>query len=122
MRSTVVIGCLMIASLTPFWLRQEQSKSAASAQDAPSAPRPKANPVPDKFFNLTVLPKNITKPKLLNVMRQFSITFGVRCSYCHTVSDDLTEGSFESDDKESKRKSRELIKTITELNIQNSGN
>jgi hypothetical protein len=122
MRRTIATCSLLIASLTPFWLPQEQSKSAAPVQDSPAAARPKTNPVPDKFFNLTVLPKDITKPKLLNVMRQFAITFGVRCSYCHAVSDDLTEGSFESDEKEPKRKSRELIKTITELNVQNSGN
>ena len=122
MRRTIATCCLMIASLTPFCLRQEQSKSATPAQDSRAAVRPKTNPIPDTFFNLKVLPRNITKPKLVNVMRQFSITFGVRCSYCHTVSDDLTEGSFESDDKESKQKTRELIKTILEMNPQSSGN
>lgn len=122
MRRAIATGCLMVASLAPFWWRQSQPKSATPQQNPPAAARPKSNPVPDKFYNLTVLPKDITKPKLLNVMKQFCVTFAVRCSYCHAVSDDLTEGSFESDDKESKRKSRELIKAITDLNLQNSGN
>jgi hypothetical protein len=121
MRRTIVTCSLLIASLTPFCLAQEQSKSAAPVQDSQAVARPKTNPVPDKFVNLTVLPKDITKPKLLNVMRQFAITFGVRCSYCHAVSDDLTEGSFDSDEKEPKRKSRDLIKAILEMNLQSSG-
>jgi hypothetical protein len=120
MRRAIATSCLMVASFTPFWWHQEPPKSASPPQNPPAATRPQSNPVPDKFFNLTVLPKDITKPKLVNVMRQFCVTFAVRCSYCHAVSDDLTEGSFESDDKESKVKARALIKAITDLNLQNS--
>jgi hypothetical protein len=111
----------MFLSLTPFWWHQEQSKSAVASQDAPATARPKTNPIPDKFFNLKVLPQNISKPKLVDVMKQFSITFGVRCSYCHAVSDDLTEGSFDSDDKPTKQKARDLMKTILEMSEKNPG-
>ncbi len=121
MRRAVAAGCLLFASLTPFWMHQDPPKSAAPAQNAPAPPRPKTNPIPDTFLNLRVLPKNIAKPKLVDVMKQISITFGVRCNYCHTVSDDLTEGSFDSDDKETKRKARELIKTILEMKSGGSG-
>lgn len=117
MRSGITAGCLMLASLTPFWLRQEQPKSATPAQNPSTETRPQANPIPDKFTNLQILPKEITKPQLIGVMKQFSITFGVRCSYCHTVSDDLTVGSFDSDDKETKRKARDLMKTILDMNM-----
>ena len=41
-----------------------------------------------------------------------SVTFEVRCSHCHTVSDDLKDGSFDSDEKEVKQKTRELLKLI----------
>lgn len=111
----------MIASLTPFWLHQEQPKSPAPPQNPPAASRPKTNPIPDKFTNLQMLPKDITKPKLVDVMKKFSITFGVRCSYCHAVSDDLTEGSFDSDEKETKLKARDLMKTILEIKTTGSG-
>jgi hypothetical protein len=135
MRSEIVAGCLVIASLTPFWLHQEQAKPPVQAnaavgqvqnppaaqQNPPAAARPKSNPVPDKFVNLMVLPKEITKGKLVDMMKQFAITFGVRCSYCHAVSDDLTEGSFDSDEKPTKVKARELIKKILEMKAEDSG-
>lgn len=122
MRYAIAALCLMVASLTHSMMFQEQPKSGASAQDSSTATRTKTNIIPDKFVNLQVLPKDIAKPKLVNVMKQFSITLGVRCSYCHAVSDDLTEGSFDSDDKETKRKARELVKAILEMQTQNSGN
>jgi len=122
MRSTFAAGFLMIASLTPFWLHQDQPKSQTPPQNASQAPRPKTNPVPDTFVNLKVLPKDITKPKLVGMMRQFCITFTVRCSYCHTVSDDLTEGSFDSDEKDTKVKARVLLKSILDMNVQSPGN
>lgn len=111
MRSAM-LGCLMIISLMPFYLHQEQTKPSTPAQGSAAETRPATNPIPDKYTNLQVLPKDITKPQMVNVMKQFSITFGVRCSYCHTVSDDLTTGSFSSDDKAPKQKARDLMKTI----------
>ena len=35
----------------------------------------------------------------MGIMKQFGATMKVRCSYCHTVYDDLSEGSFASDEK-----------------------
>jgi hypothetical protein len=121
MRGGIAAGFLAIASLTPFWLQQEPPKSTAPPQNPPAATRPKSNPIPDQFFNLRVLPKDITKGKLVDMMKQFAITFGVRCSYCHAVSDDLTEGSFDSDEKPTKVKARELIKTIQALKVEGAG-
>jgi len=77
-----------------------------------SAPRPSTNPIPDGFTNLQVFPKDISKSELVGVMKQLSITFKVRCLYCHAVSDDLTTGSFSSDEKDTKVKARELIRMI----------
>ena len=122
MRYATAALFVMVASLTHSMMLQEQPNSERSAQDSSTAIHPQVNVIPDKFVNLQVLPKDIAKPRLVNVMKQFSITFGVRCSYCHTVSDDLTEGSFDSDDKETKRKARELVKAILEMNAQSSGN
>jgi hypothetical protein len=120
MRGGIAAGVLAIASLAPFWMQQDPPKTAPP-QNPPVATRPKTNPIPDQFTNLKVLPKDITKPKLVDVMKQFSITFGVRCSFCHAVSDDLTEGSFDSDEKPAKVKARELMKTIQALKIEGAG-
>src|SRR5215469_8683058 len=84
------------------------SKSAGQSE----ANQPRRDPIPDKFVNLLVLPKDITKPQLLAVMKGFCVTFNVRCRYCHEVSDDLTEGTFESDGKDTKRQTRELLQKI----------
>src|SRR5260370_20033107 len=70
---------------------------ADSSQAPPVAPTKRPN-IPDHFTNLIVLPATITKPELMGIMKQFAVTMKIRCSYCHTVSDDLSEGSFASDE------------------------
>ena len=70
--------------------------------------------IPDHFTNLTVLPATISKTELLGVMKQFAATMKARCSYCHAVSDDLSEGSFASDEKPTKEEARKLIRLIHE--------
>jgi hypothetical protein len=87
--------------------------SLAAQQPTPAAPTtPKPPNIPDTFTNLVVFPTTITKPELLTLMKQFSITFKVRCSYCHEVSDDLTEGNFASDTKPTKVEARKLLRLI----------
>jgi hypothetical protein len=81
---------------------------------AAGTPNSTASPIPDRFVNLQVLPKDIPKQQLVNIMKQLSVTFEVRCSHCHTVSDDLKDGTFDSDEKEVKKKTRELLKMIYE--------
>lgn len=86
---------------------------ATLAAQQPTAPtNPKPPNIPDTFTNLKVLPITITKPELVTVMKQFSVTFKVRCSYCHEVSDDLSEGSFASDAKPTKLDARKLMSLI----------
>jgi hypothetical protein len=91
---------------------------ADSSQAPPAAPvkRPSPN-IPDHFTNLTVLPTTITKPELMGIMKQFAVTFKVRCSYCHTVSDDLSEGSFASDEKPTKEEARRLMRLIHQATL-----
>src|SRR5215813_1014721 len=94
----------------------------ASAQEPQQPPaRPKSNLIPDRFVNLQVLPRDIKKPQLVGIMKQFCMTFNVRCLHCHSVSDDLTKGSFDSDEKESKHKARELLKMIYATEGQTKG-
>jgi hypothetical protein len=88
--------------------------ASSSPNQAAGSQRSGASPIPDRFVNLQVLPKDISKEQLVNIMKQLSVTFEVRCSHCHTVSDDLKDGRFDSDDKEVKRKTRELLRMIYE--------
>ena len=38
---------------------------------------------PWKSENLQYFPKDITRPQLIQRMREFSFSLGVRCQYCH---------------------------------------
>ena len=38
--------------------------------------------IPDSFDNLQVLPGDISKPELMDIMRQFAGDLGVRCNHC----------------------------------------
>jgi hypothetical protein len=78
----------------------------------PQAPPPQQPNIPDKYTNLQVLPKTISKPELVGIMKQFCITFKVRCSYCHVANDDLSEANFAADDKPTKADARDLLRKI----------
>ena len=89
---------------------------ADSSQAPPTVPAKRPN-IPDHFTNLTVLPTTITKPELMGIMKQFAVTMKVRCSYCHTVSDDLSEGDFASDEKPTKEEARKLMRLIHQATL-----
>jgi len=87
----------------------------AAAQQPPQAQKPPMrDPIPNTFTNLQVLPKDIAKADLVRIMKGFCITFEKRCSYCHVATDDLSEADFASDEKETKKKARELLRFILE--------
>ena len=90
---------------------------AAAQQSTPVQPQAQKprNPIPDTFTNLQVLPKDIAKPDLVRIMKGFCITFEKRCSYCHVATDDLSEADFASDQKETKKMARELLRFIREV-------
>lgn len=113
MRRFLRNGCICLFSVIAVVLVQ-QASTATEPRGGQSGgqTRPKDNPIPSTFVNLQVLPKDISKGELLGIMKQFSITFNVRCSYCHAVSDDLTQGSFDSEEKPAKQQARELMKTL----------
>lgn len=82
----------------------------------PTAQRPPARiQIPDTFTNLQVLPKDITKPELVTIMKTFAITFEKRCSYCHVATDDLSEADFPSDEKATKKQARQLLRLIRDV-------
>jgi hypothetical protein len=86
------------------------------AEPAQAAPTKRPN-IPEHFTNLTVLPTTIAKPELMGIMKQFAVTMKVRCSYCHAVSDDLSEGSFASDEKPTKEEARKLMRLIHQATL-----
>ena len=68
--------------------------------------------------NLQALPGDITPDQLRATMRSFAIATGARCSTCHVYENeaDFSSYDFAADDKEKKRKAREMIRMVDEIN------
>jgi hypothetical protein len=105
--SSLVLAACVLA----YQPNQSPTTTAPAENQTPKQEKPLV--IPDRFTNLMVLPKDISKPDLLNVMKLMTVTAPTgRCSYCHAVSDDLTEGNLALDDKPTKLKARKMIGAI----------
>ena len=73
--------------------------------------------IPDKFFNLRVLPTDISKRDLINTMKGATRGLGVRCEFCHVgEGNDLSKFDFVSDDKEHKIIARVMFEMVKYVN------
>jgi hypothetical protein len=74
--------------------------------------------IPTSFGNLQYFPKDITRPQLLQRMRDFSFALDVRCQHCHSGGDGVSfDGvNFASDDKPAKVKARAMLRMVDQLN------
>jgi tetratricopeptide (TPR) repeat protein len=72
--------------------------------------------IPDKFTNLQVLPKLISKEKLLGTMRSFTEALGVNCGFCHADNEAAEGLDFPSDKKEEKEEARIMLKMVMGIN------
>lgn len=73
--------------------------------------------IPDKFTNLKVLPKDIGKRELVDLMRGYTDALGQRCSYCHVnKGTTFKDFDFAADDKEPKKVARIMIKMTQDIN------
>jgi hypothetical protein len=118
MKRFLATSAILAIAVCVFAQSPAQSPTAPAVQSENQPPTPQQKPlvIPDKFTNLMVLPKDISKPDLLNVMKLMTVTAPTgRCTYCHAVSDDLTEGNLALDDKPTKVKARKMIAAILEI-------
>jgi len=90
--------------------------SAALAQ-APAQVRPV---FPAEMANRQVLPPGTGGAQLRDTMRTFALSLGVRCTFCHTGTEEmpLEERDFASDDNPRKRTARAMIGMVQFLNHQ----
>ncbi len=77
---------------------------------------PAAAQQPDTFTNLKVLPKDISRERLLAVMRHFTDDLGVRCTFCHVQEKGQRRPDFAKDDKLTKRRARFMLEMVRDLN------
>lgn len=75
--------------------------------------------IPEKFENLQYFPKDIPRDSLIQRMRGFSFTLGVRCQYCHAGGDGVSFAGvvFSSDEKPTKRKARYMLRMVDSINL-----
>jgi len=72
---------------------------------------------PDKFTNLKVLSKDISKSQLQSTMRGFAFALGVRCEHCHSEKKAPEKGlDFTADDKDAKRTARLMLQMVAAIN------
>jgi hypothetical protein len=72
---------------------------------------------PDKFTNLKVLPKDISKDDLESTMRGFAFALGTRCDHCHSEKKAPEKGlDFAADDKDAKKNARVMLEMVTAIN------
>jgi tetratricopeptide (TPR) repeat protein len=69
---------------------------------------------PDRFTNLQVLPKDISRPDLSQTMRGWASALGVGCAHCHYGGnpDTLDGVDFASDAKWEKRTARSMFRMV----------
>jgi len=76
--------------------------------------------IPDKFKNLKILPKDISKKELISTMKSFTNALGVRCYYCHVAKEerDFKTYDFASDEKTKKGKARIMMEMVHHINTE----
>lgn len=68
------------------------------------------------FKNVKVLPKSLTDQQLHGVMREWSISLGVRCNFCHAPNADGKGLDFASDAKPEKETARYMLRMEQKIN------
>src|ERR1700726_4065193 len=82
------------------------------------AGHPAAAQFPEKFTNLKVLPKDISRAELQSTMRAFAFALNVRCEHCHVekAGGKKFEMDFAADDKEAKKTARVMLEMVASIN------
>lgn len=100
-RKTLVIGALVVATFAAqSFIQKEQHH--------------------EKPQNLKILPKDISGEELHKVMREYSMSLGVHCNFCHesqkVEGQERPKYDFASDKKEEKEIARDMMKMTEALN------
>jgi len=69
---------------------------------------------PKLYKNLKVLPKDITKPELDSIMKSFTASLGVKCTFCHVKKEE--KWYFELDASPNKVIARKMILMTNKIN------
>ncbi len=106
-----VAGCFLAGSAV-----LAQQPSAAPAQQPGAAPAPGQRRAIPQPTNLKVLPKDMTGPQVIAIMRQFEGDLGVECSYCHAKDPATGRLNFASDANPTKDRARVMMRMTSTIN------
>jgi hypothetical protein len=100
----VAVGVLALAgSLVSAQAPQEQGRGGGAPQPPPQ--------------NLQVLPKDMARAQVLQIMQNFSAALGVTCNHCHVFNgagDPMND--FAGDTKPTKNVARAMMRMVREIN------
>ncbi|MDX1747672.1 MAG: hypothetical protein R3324_17190, partial [Halobacteriales archaeon] len=90
---------------SPWWMLAVGLVCAPLSASGQMRPQP---------VNLQVLPSDLSRDSVVQIMRGFSFALGVRCQYCHIGGDGVSfEGVvFENDDDPDKVKARAMLAMV----------
>jgi hypothetical protein len=112
---------VMACSIAMLLAAGVAAQTPQTPQTQPQAPAGGAAPAP--FKNLQVLPKDIPRPQLTQVMQGFNAALGVQCAYCHQFVGPGNPGNdMASDEKTPKLVARVMMQMTGEINAKLAAN
>jgi len=116
---------LLILFLTLITAPAQQPGSTSSSSPAEQGQQPQtSNPPQQKRRfqlpppkNLKVLPKDISSEELIDTMKKFAGSLGVRCNFCHVGEEGkpLNTYDFASDEKPEKQNARLMLEMVRQI-------
>jgi hypothetical protein len=89
------------------------SGSMAMAQAPAGGGQPPAQPPPT---NLQILPKDMPRGQVIQIMQAIAQSLGVQCNYCHVQEGRGGRNDFASDEKPTKKAARGMLVLAREIN------
>jgi len=68
--------------------------------------------------NLQVLPKDMSRPDVVTIMRGFNAALGVQCNYCHVMEGRGGRNDMAADEKPQKNTARLMLRMVNTVNQQ----
>jgi tetratricopeptide (TPR) repeat protein len=109
----VTVGCVTVTAVA---LRAQGGAPPAGGQRPPGATGAPAA----QERNLQILPKDISRQELGEIMQGFARSLGVGCDHCH-MGESMEAMDWANDDKDAKKDAREMMRLVGTINERLSG-
>jgi len=95
-----------------------QQPPPAGQQPPPAGQPPQGGPPGPPPKNLQVLPKDLSRQQVTQIMRGFTRGLGVRCLFCHVGEEGADPSTFDfaSDEKPNKKTARLMLQMTQDVN------